>query len=230
VLIEETNTDVKENTGSKDKHTDTGTRKYSLLPAAAVQDSPSSLLYTTSDPSKALDVVMLPDPSERWELVVTPGTFSSVNTTINLTDGWQLASVGADSTNQVLGTVSDLAQAVVSATSQVDVAKIASDQAIQLQKLQNQAAQQADDDGSSLLDFESLLGPDEVAEYFYDHGLEVPDSPKPATPVQAGVRFLGYLRRVNLEVVRPGLYKVSDLGSPAVLPTVEAQYWQRVGI
>lgn len=180
----------------------TDIEKFTLVPAAGTEVADSAPFYTASDVSKAVELVMLPDPKREWELMIDPALFASNEVDVTLTDGWQLAAIGTKTTNPVLTEVGDIISDVLGASKEVQLAKLANEQAVKLQQLMNKGPQ---DDDAKL----------------------APDGADPEDVTLTSVRVVGYVKRVELAVVQPGVYPLSSLIGGQTLPTKTSSFWMR---
>jgi len=206
---DETHTD-KETQGSKNVTNDKSTsaksanvEKLELVPAPADIEGKSAPFYVATDVAKAYDVLFVPDFEREYELVITPSWFASTKISVGILDGWKLNTIGTETgDNQVVKELSAIAQALIGSRKETTLAEIAKSQALELAKLaQPQTA--------------GTVESAQAAPGFAPNEVGVP------------VRVVGYVKRVQVVALKPGMYGLEQLLGHD-LPTSSATYWVRI--
>lgn len=180
------------------------TTKFSTLTAPAAKDSQATVIspYAPADVEKSVSVVLIPDYTKEYELVVDPSWFSSLEVGVTLSEGWRLDGLTSKTgENQLIGALKDVATSIIGAQKDVDVAKIGKEQALRLKELE----------------IESAAGGQKSLEF-------VPS-------VNATLRIKGYLKRVSVSSIEPGVYdltKVIDSNASWKIPTVNSSFIQQL--
>ena len=190
-----------EETTKKAEH-DIVTKKYATLTAPSAKEIQASLQspYTPTDIEKSIDVILIPDFTKEYELVIDPAWFSSLEVGVTLTDGWRLDGLTSKSgENQIVGALKDIATTVIGAQKDVDVAKIGKEQALRLKELE----------------IESAEGGEKALEFM--------------PSVNATLKIKGYLKKTSIQLIEPGIYDLTKLigsNSSWSMPTINSEFLQ----
>lgn len=180
------------------------TEKFSTLTAPSAKESQASAIspYSPSDVDKSVSVILIPDYTKEYELVIDPSWFSSLEVGVTLSEGWRLDGLTSKTgENHLIGALKDVATSVIGAQNDVDVAKIGKEQALRLKELE----------------VGSAAGGEKTLEF-------VPSS-------NATVRVKGYIKRVTVTSIEPGVYdlkKVIDSNSSWKFPTESSSFVQQL--
>ena len=193
---------ITEETETTSEH-NSKTRKYSTLTTPSEKESNPSLIspYAPTDVEKSISVVLLPDYTKEYELVIEPSWFSSLEVGVTLSEGWRLEGLTSKTgENQIVSALKDVVTGVIGARKDIDVAKIGKEQALRLKELEIESA-----DGS------------EKALKFM-----------PSTDVT--LRVKGYLKKITVTSIEPGVYDLTKLlatNSVWNIPTVDSTFLQQ---
>jgi hypothetical protein len=180
------------------------TTKYSTLTVPAAKEPQATVIspYAPADVEKSVSVILIPDYSKEYELVIDPSWFSSLEVGVTLSEGWRLDGLTSKTgENQLVGALKDVATSVIGAQKDVDVAKIGKEQALRLKELEIESTA----GGQKLLDFEPS--------------------------VNVTLRIKGYLKRVSVTTIEPGVYdltKVIGSNDSWRIPTVNSSFVQQL--
>lgn len=110
------------------------TQEYTAIPN---KNAPTdTVLYQTKDASKSVEVVMVPDYSKEYELIINPSKFASTKISVKLADGWKLSEIGTETgDNQLISSLTDIAKSVLSAQTEIKKAALSKDQAIEVARI-----------------------------------------------------------------------------------------------
>lgn len=190
-------------TATPDKPTTTVTEKYTLVPAPPASEVDTSPFYAVQDGTKAFEVLLLPDTSQAYELTIDPAWFASTKISVTFQDGWRFTALNSETgENQLVKEVAALATSLLGIKKDIEVAGIGADKEIALAKLEQES---------------NAPGTYELIPRLV-----------PEQPIEVSVRVLGYMKRVELEVVRPGLYIPTDDLIANGFRTESVAYWRRV--
>jgi hypothetical protein len=176
------------------------TTKYSTLTIPSAKQSNPSLIspYALTDVEKSISVVLLPDYTKEYELVIEPSWFSSLEVGVTLSEGWRLEGLTSKTgDNQIVSALKDVVTGVIGARKDIDVAKIGKEQALRLKELEIESA-----DGS-------------------EKALEFMQS------TDVTLRVKGYLKKITVTSIEPGVYDLTKLlGTNSVwnIPTVDSTF------
>mgnify|MGYP003386390412 CR=1 FL=1 len=176
------------------------TTKFAMLTTPAAKESQASVLspYAPADVEKSISVVLIPDYTKEYELVIDPSWFSSLEVGVTLYEGWRLDGFTSKTgENQLIGALKDVATSIIGAQKDVNVAKIGKEQALRLKELEIESAE----GGEKALEF--------------------------VTSANATLRVKGYLKRVSVTSIEPGVYdliRVIDTKASWKIPTVNSSF------